>query len=781
MAAAQSVPVSGRCALPLCRLEAKPNVILHPLPEEEHLRQAWITFVHRCPGGGGRDWTPPVDQQSFLCSLHFAFNSYVYNHSSAVKKCLRTDAVPSVYPRRRPRCMARTKLPPWRMAEVLQFNSKGTETFARDPVSCVLQSPGPLVLNAGSVTAQSGHGTHPVQDSTCQGHPVIHYMESTPASIDNHQDEPVGKKQLHECTLCSKRFKRKYQLVLHLQGHNGGRAYRCDQCSSSFSQRSLLETHKRIHTGERPYRCDHCGDSFTAKGGLVRHQRTHTGERPYHCDYCGERFPVKDTLVKHLRRHTGERPYHCDYCDSSFPVRSVLVAHIRTHTGEKPFHCHLCPMVFTQRSGLVRHVRSHKGEKPFQCDLCLELFRHKRTLRHHKEIKHEYPRNMAVAQSVPVSARCALPLCRLEARPNVVLHPLPEDEPLRQAWITFVHRCPGGGGRDWTPPVDEQSFVCSLHFAFNSYVYRHNSAVKKCLRTDAVPSVYPRRRPRCMARSKVPALRRAEVLQFISKGTETFARDPASCVLQSPGPLGLTAGSVIAQSGHGAHSVQDSTYQGHPVIHYMESTPASISNHHEGPVGKKLYECTFCSKSFKRGSQLLLHLKGHTGDRAYHCDYCGSSFAQRSHLEAHERTHTGERPYHCDHCGDSFSTKGSLVRHQRTHTGKRPYHCDDCGKRFAVKDGLVKHLRSHTGERPYHCDYCDSSFAVRCVLAEHIRTHTGEKPFHCQLCPMTFTQRSGLVRHVRSHKGEKPFQCDLCPELFRDKRTLRHHKEMKHE
>ncbi|XP_077492433.1 uncharacterized protein LOC144103643 [Amblyomma americanum] len=213
--------------------------------------------------------------------------------------------------------------------------------------------------SSGSIVTQSACGTPPVQDSTSQRDPVSRCMLSTSSGMGNHRGNAAGNK-LHDCTECSKRFKRRRDLVVHL----------------------------RVHTGDRPYQCNDCGISFSQIANLKRHQRTHTGERPYCCDYCGRSFTVQSHLVAHQRTHTGERPYRCDHCGSIFTQKQNLVLHIRNHTGEKPFQCQLCPMAFKGSSDLARHERSHKGEKPFQCDLCQKAFTRGLALKRHKEAVH---------------------------------------------------------------------------------------------------------------------------------------------------------------------------------------------------------------------------------------------------------------------------------------------------------------------------------------------------------------------------------------------------------
>ncbi|XP_049522826.1 uncharacterized protein LOC119453846 isoform X2 [Dermacentor silvarum] len=96
---------------------------------------------------------------------------------------------------------------------------------------------------------------------------------------------------------------------------------------------------------------------------------------------------------------------------------------------------------------------------------------------------------------VPRTARCVVPICHSRSAPSSILYPLPAELSQRQAWIDFVRGCPCGGARDWNPPSNEISLVCSLHFSVRCFRFQrprgYSVGYSKCLRRDAVPTLYP--------------------------------------------------------------------------------------------------------------------------------------------------------------------------------------------------------------------------------------------------------------------------------------------------
>lgn len=86
--------------------------------------------------------------------------------------------------------------------------------------------------------------------------------------------------------------------------------------------------------------------------------------------------------------------------------------------------------------------------------------------------------------------------------------------------------------------------------------------------------------------------------------------------------------------------------------------------------GIRWHVCPYCSKEFKKPSDLVRHIRIHTHEKPFKCPQCFRAFAVKSTLTAHIKTHTGIKAFKCQFCMKSFSTSGSLKVHIRLHTGK---------------------------------------------------------------------------------------------------------------
>ena len=106
---------------------------------------------------------------------------------------------------------------------------------------------------------------------------------------------------------------------------------------------------------ESVFKCPVCSKQFKKKPYLSVHMHQHEAER-FSCETCGKRFTYKCNLVAHLPVHSDSRDFRCDTCHKTFKHSFALKSHARLH-GESEFMCVLCEKPFTRNLNLRRHYK----------------------------------------------------------------------------------------------------------------------------------------------------------------------------------------------------------------------------------------------------------------------------------------------------------------------------------------------------------------------------------------------------------------------------------------
>uniref|UniRef100_A0A1A8PCW3 Zinc finger and BTB domain containing 48 n=1 Tax=Nothobranchius pienaari TaxID=704102 RepID=A0A1A8PCW3_9TELE len=129
----------------------------------------------------------------------------------------------------------------------------------------------------------------------------------------------------YQCHLCGKTFRTQGSLDKHQRTHTGERPYGCDVCEQRFTEKGALLRHKASrHEEGRPHSCYVCTKTFKAKEQLRVHLRRHKGMRKFECGDCGYMF----TRQAHLRRHCLIHKRTDNYKPQQRKLRSIIVQNV---------------------------------------------------------------------------------------------------------------------------------------------------------------------------------------------------------------------------------------------------------------------------------------------------------------------------------------------------------------------------------------------------------------------------------------------------------------------
>lgn len=101
------------------------------------------------------------------------------------------------------------------------------------------------------------------------------------------------------CSTCSTNFKRKYDLVQHINAvHEKLKPHLCTVCNQAFAHKGTLSKHIRtVHMREKPFICEHCDQRFSERGNLNKHQ-----QRAPHCRAKESEKEKRRSIGRGLRR-----------------------------------------------------------------------------------------------------------------------------------------------------------------------------------------------------------------------------------------------------------------------------------------------------------------------------------------------------------------------------------------------------------------------------------------------------------------------------------------------
>lgn len=245
--------------------------------------------------------------------------------------------------------------------------------------------------------------------------------------------DPQSRCQTHECHICQRKFKKKFDRDRHLFVHNirnSANVFDCELCEFTATRRTYLDIHFRKH--RVIYACASCdkrflstillrthletshqvqmttvcsSDHLLAKGtayGWCRQERvesispaTSSSKADDEPETYAGAGPWLQRILKRLRykRLTPDicckmrqlfGSEECEMCGRLYRTKAELEPHLVSHQEEKFFRCTKCDYTSATKINVKWHMESAHGLESFPCDQCNYAARSRTALWHHQ-------------------------------------------------------------------------------------------------------------------------------------------------------------------------------------------------------------------------------------------------------------------------------------------------------------------------------------------------------------------------------------------------------------
>lgn len=230
-----------------------------------------------------------------------------------------------------------------------------------------------------------------------EGRVAVPYLKEEVLDIPLN-DESYATYHPFPCDFCSRRFKKKANLMNHMVAHQTQRPHSCGICSSRFMRKCDLVNHQKIHSyvPNRENRDDIGQDVKYNIYQSVRKKNSKKSKNSYN-KKVASKDKVKNLSLSPQENANFFKP--TSYVDEDVKLLLEMTNRLHEKSGsgeknalkdlsgemltgseQKPYVCNKCGRSFSRESAFVSHSQIHADDMYYDCGKCKNFFFHFETL-----------------------------------------------------------------------------------------------------------------------------------------------------------------------------------------------------------------------------------------------------------------------------------------------------------------------------------------------------------------------------------------------------------------